>query len=39
MHDRYCFCSDCCEDRKETEDMPVYEDWRRAFPNLPWDES
>jgi hypothetical protein len=41
-HQRYCFCEDCCEARDDAgldgEDYPDYDEWRRAFPNLPWDE-
>jgi hypothetical protein len=29
-----CFCTDCCEASEH--DGPDYEEWRRAFPALPW---
>jgi len=39
-HGRYCFCTDCCESREEVpEDFPDYDEWRKAFPELPWDEN
>ena len=35
-HDRYCFCTDCCESKEhEGED---YDEWRLAFPALPWND-
>jgi len=37
-HGQYCFCTDCCEARDDTPaDFPDYDEWRRAFPELPWD--
>ena len=39
-HGRYCFCTDCCESREESpEDFPDYDEWKKAFPDLPWDET
>ena len=39
-HGRYCFCTDCCEaaDSGCGPDEPDYDEWRRAFPDLPWEE-
>ena len=32
---RFCFCTDCCEASEH--DGPDYDEWRRAFPALPWE--
>jgi len=38
-HGLYCFCTDCCEAwESNPPDFPEYDEWRRAFPDLPWGE-
>jgi hypothetical protein len=38
-HGDYCFCTDCCERRDSGgEEAQDYDAWRRAFPELPWDD-
>lgn len=32
--ERFCFCTDCVEASEH--DGPDYDEWRRAFPALPW---
>lgn len=39
-HGKYCFCTDCCEARDCGcgPDEPDYNEWKKAFPNLEWND-
>lgn len=35
-HEKACSCDDCDQ---ESDDEPNYDEWRKAFPTLSWEES